>query len=156
MSDAPDPVLGHFATYRLTPVFWALGAKTRREHASEWVAGLKRTADEAHLYVTQGLETDSDVLVWTSVRVADIATPGSFFTDRASADNTHRDLMEPRHTLWGMTRPSEYSRAKSAQEIDPFGPERSPYLVMYPFTKTADWYLLDRETRQDRVGVELV
>jgi chlorite dismutase len=47
-----------------------------------------------------------------------------------------------------MTRPSEYSRARSAQEIDPFAPERSPYLVMYPFTKTADWYLLGRETRQ--------
>jgi chlorite dismutase len=48
-----------------------------------------------------------------------------------------------------MTRPSEYSRAaKSAQEIDPFASERQPYLVMYPFTKTAEWYLLGRETRQ--------
>ena len=55
----------------------------------------------------------------------------------------------PVHVLWGMTRPSEYSsRARSAQEIDPFAPGRAPYLVMYPFTKTADWYLLGRETRQ--------
>jgi chlorite dismutase len=83
------------------------------------------------------------------VRVGEPGRPGSFFTARATAENPFRDMLEPRDVLWGMTRPSEYSRAaKSAQEIDPFAAERSPYLVMYPFTKTADWYLFGPETRQ--------
>jgi chlorite dismutase len=148
MADHPDIVLGHFTTYRFTPAFWDLNAKRRKERAAEWLAGLAASADRTTLYLTQGLETDGDVLVWTSLSVGDAARPGEFFMERAAAANGHRDVLDPRHVLWGMTRPSEYSRARSAQEIDPFAPERSPYLVMYPFTKTADWYLLGRETRQ--------
>ena len=69
--------------------------------------------------------------------------------ERAAADAASRDSVEPIDVVWGMTRPSEYSRAaKSAQEIDPFARRRAPYLIAYPFTKTAEWYLLGRETRQ--------
>jgi chlorite dismutase len=32
--------------------------------------------------------------------------------------------------------------------MDPFRKERAPYLVIYPFTKTADWYMMNREARQ--------
>jgi chlorite dismutase len=160
MTDRPDQTspattehlevaLGHFATYRLTPGFWAMDTGARRSRAETWLDGLRSEADAMALYVTQGLEADGDLLVWSSVRVGDTRRPGTFFRQRASAENSARDVIEPRHVLWGMTRPSEYSRAaKSAQEIDPFAAERSPYLVMYPFTKTADWYLLGRETRQ--------
>ena len=149
MSDRADVSLGHFATYRFTPGFWALDAERKKERAAEWLAGLEASADATSLYLTQGIETDGDVLVWSTVRVDDKARPRSYFIERAAAENPFRDAFEPRHVLWGMTRPSEYSRAaKSAQEIDPFAAERSPYLVMYPFTKTADWYLFGRETRQ--------
>jgi chlorite dismutase len=83
------------------------------------------------------------------VAVSDDSSPGAYFTARACAANRHRDIIEPAHVLWGMTRPSQYSRAKSAQEVDPFADEeRGPYIVMYPFTKTADWYLLGPDTRQ--------
>jgi chlorite dismutase len=110
---------------------------------------MRTSADAAHLYMVQGLETGADVLLWSTSRVPDGAALGAFLLRRAAAENAHRDVLEPGHVLWGVTRPSEYSRAaKSAQEIDPFAPERYPYLVMYPFTKTADWYLLGRETRQ--------
>lgn len=148
MSDISVPVLAHFATYRFRVSFWGLEPEARRERALTWFGQLRETADEAELYLTQGLETDGDVLLWTTVRVDGPARPGSFFSARAAAENAGRDILEPRHALWGMTRASEYSRARSTQEIDPFAPERTPYLVMYPFTKTADWYLLTRDTRQ--------
>lgn len=142
-------VVGHFATYRATPALWQLDAGERARRARSWVDALSATADNLQLYVVQGIESDGDVLVWSSVRVEGPERPGAFFRARATAENRGRELFEPRHVLWGMTRPSEYSRAaKSAQEIDPFAESRSPYLVMYPFTKTADWYLLGRETRQ--------
>lgn len=146
----PEPVvLGHFQSYRFTDRFWALTPEDRKARAKAWFAGLSATAESAHLYVTQGIETGADLLVWSSLRAPDPADTGAFFTRRAAAENAGRDILEPGHVLWGMTRPSEYSRAaKSAQEIDPFAESRSPYLIMYPFTKTADWYLLGRETRQ--------
>jgi chlorite dismutase len=34
-------------------------------------------------------------------------------------------------------------------ELDPFDGQRNPYLVVYPFVKTTDWYLLDVETRRE-------
>ena len=144
-----DPILGHFATYRFTAHFWTLSPEQRRERAGAWLEGMKASADVAHLYLVQGLETGADVLLWSTARVPDVVATGAFFRRHAGAENAHRDVLEPGHVLWGLTRPSEYSRAaKSAQEIDSFAPERLPYLIMYPFTKTADWYLLGRETRQ--------
>ena len=144
-----DVILGHFATYRFTDRFWTLTPDQRRQQAGAWLAGMKGSAEAAHLYLTQGIETGADVLVWSTVTVPDTAGTGAFFRNRAVAENAHRDILEPGHVLWGMTRPSEYSRAaKSAQEIDSFAPQRMPYLIMYPFTKTAEWYLLGRETRQ--------
>ena len=149
MTDEEKPILGHFATYRFNPGFWHLGADERSERALAWYDRVQASADVAHLYLTQGIESDSDVLVWATRTVHEDEVPAAFFKDRAAADNAGRDVMEVDHVLWGMTRPSEYSRAKSAQEIDSFADEeRTPYLVMYPFTKTADWYLLGRDTRQ--------
>jgi chlorite dismutase len=41
-----------------------------------------------------------------------------------------------------------YARGQSAQEIDALEGERQPYLVVYPFVKTTNWYLLSRDVRQ--------
>lgn len=152
MTDAPEQqvLLSHFSTYRCTERFWSLAPEDRRGEAGEWLGRLRESADELELYLTAGVESGSDVLVWSTARAPGIADPGDFFLRRARAEAAHRTLFEPVHVLWGLTRPSEYSRAaKSAQEIDPFDAEsRSPYLVVYPFTKTPDWYLMGREARQ--------
>jgi chlorite dismutase len=149
MTDDLRPVLGHFTTYRLRSRFWQLDPSERRERAGAWFREIGSAGEVAHLYRTAAIETGSDVLVWSTATVTDGSSPGDFFERRATAENGHRGLIDPVHVLWGMTRPSEYSRAaKSAQEIDPFAAHRAPYLVMYPFTKTADWYLFGRETRQ--------
>ena len=144
-----EVVLGHFANYRFTAGFWSLAADERRRHAGAWLDAMSSTTEAANLYLSQGLEGGADVLLWTSVRIPEPSRTGEFFRRRAAEENRHRDILEPGHVVWGLTRPSEYSRAaKSAQEIDPFAEQRLPYLVMYPFTKTAEWYLLGRETRQ--------
>jgi len=149
MTDDLRPVLGHFSTYRLTSRFWQLDPSERRETGGAWFRAIRSAAEVAHLYQTSGIESGSDVLVWSTATVTDTAAPGDFFARHAAAENGYRGLIDPVHVLWGTTRPSEYSRAaKSAQEIDPFAEDRTRYLVMYPFTKTADWYLFGRETRQ--------
>ena len=60
----------------------------------------------------------------------------------------YRHLIEQKDSLWGFTRPSQYSKARSKQEIDPFAETRKPYLIIYPFSKTTEWYLMSREARQ--------
>ena len=56
--------------------------------------------------------------------------------------------MTPRHSLLGVIRPSQYVKRPTHQEQSLFSGDRSKYLVVYPFTKSTDWYLLSQEERQ--------
>ena len=148
VEEAEDAVLGHFSQYRFTRDYWRESAESRRDSAAGWLKGLRTAADMVQVYLTGGVQSQGDVLIWSSIAVPSSEAPGRFFTRRASEEARFRRLFEPVGTLWGLTRPSEYSRAKSTQVIDPFSSARAPYLIAYPFTKTEDWYLLGREMRQ--------
>src|SRR3981189_567894 len=56
--------------------------------------------------------------------------------------------MAVNESFLGVIQPSQYVKKPTPQEQSLFSGERSRYLVVYPFTKSADWYLLDREERQ--------
>jgi chlorite dismutase len=53
-----------------------------------------------------------------------------------------------RQSLIGRIGPSQYVRKATEQEQSLFAGDRSRYLVVYPFTKSSDWYLLSKEARQ--------
>ena len=147
MSEERTGTLNHFGVYRFTPEFWALPGERRASLFADLVAHARDVAT-VHSYQVTPLEADADVLLWSVVPATGPDVPATFFRDLARTLSPFRRYLRPRDTLWGFTRPSQYSRAKSAQEVDPLGRDRSPYLVMYPFTKTVDWYLLGNETRQ--------
>ena len=50
--------------------------------------------------------------------------------------------------MWGFTRATQYRGAREAGRIDPFSSEILPYLIAYPFSKTAEWYLIHQPGRQ--------
>src|SRR5438132_1333869 len=56
--------------------------------------------------------------------------------------------MHVAESLLGVIQPSQYVKKPTAQEQSLFSGERSRYLIVYPFTKSSDWYLLGREARQ--------
>lgn len=76
----------------------------------------------------------------------------AFFTQWAASARDMRRYVSVRDVLWGYTRPSQYTKSRSTQEVDPFGGARQPFLMVYPFVKTSDWYQLDRERRQAMMG----
>jgi len=147
MSDDTRPTLNHFGVFRFTSEYWSLSPEGRAATYADLVAGLREFA-VVHPYQLTPLESDADLMLWSAAEVADTASPRTFFEGLARGLGPYRKYLQPRDALWGFTRPSQYSRAKSAQEVDPLHSERSPYLVMYPFAKTVDWYLLGAETRQ--------
>ena len=51
-------------------------------------------------------------------------------------------------SLLGIIQASQYVKRPTQQEQSMFTGERSRYLVVYPFTKSAEWYMLGREARQ--------
>src|SRR5262249_1163033 len=92
----------------------------------------------------------------SAVRTDEKDATRQFFECFARALNPIRTYLHVTTTLWGYTRSSQYSKAaRSSQEIDPFAETRKPYLVMYPFTKTTEWYLLNRDTRQGMMNAHI-
>lgn len=145
----PTPVsLNHFAVLRLTEAWWRLPSAERARLRSGWLEALRGAADAVHCYQVAGLQARGDLLVWSAVRGAEPAAPAAFFGRWAAALAPLRACCEVRETLWGFTRPSQYTKTRSTQEMDPFAPERRPYLIVYPFVKTAEWYLKDRDERR--------
>jgi chlorite dismutase len=95
-------------------------------------------------YSSVGLEPGVDLLFW---RMA----PSVDALEAAAANLLQAGLgrwLTVRHSLIGRIGPSQYVRKPTDQEQSLFTGERSRYLVVYPFTKSADWYLLSKEARQ--------
>lgn len=140
--------LNHFALLRGTARYWEMDPSERRDRRAQWLDRLRDAARAVHFYQVAGLEAGNDLLVWSAVDADDARAPASFFASWAAALAPARSFLEVRETLWGFTQPSQYTKTRSTQELEPFAPTRSPYLIVYPFVKTADWYLEERETRQ--------
>jgi len=95
-------------------------------------------------YSSIGLESGVDLLFWRMAPTLDAL--------ESTAAELLRGGIGPwltvTHSLIGRIGPSQYVRKPTGQEQSLFTGERSRYLVVYPFTKSADWYLLSKETRQ--------
>ncbi len=146
MPEETPRTLNHFTLYAFKDAYWFLPAKARADLHRDWLAGLRDAAPAVQVY--QATESGADLIVWSAVALTDTSATARFFECHARATNPVRPYLQPVHSLWGYTRPSQYTKTRSTQEIDPFAAERRRYLVIYPFVKTTEWYLLGRETRQ--------
>jgi chlorite dismutase len=111
---------------------------------AEAVGAGERDGVRGFAYSAIGLEPGVDLLLWRMAPTLDAL-------ELAAAGLLQAGLgrwFTVRHSLIGRIGPSQYVRRPTEQEQSPFVGERSRYLVVYPFTKTAEWYLLSREARQ--------
>ncbi|MBV7337920.1 chlorite dismutase family protein [Chloroflexi bacterium TSY] len=140
--------LNHFAFYTFKDPYWQLSAADQKQFHHQWLAGLREAAQQVHVYQVYPAESGCDILVWSAMHIEDTCNTSEHFRGHARATNPYRSLVQPKDILWGYTRPSEYTKTRSAHELDPFTDVRKPYLVVYPFVKTDDWYLMSAEARQ--------
>jgi chlorite dismutase len=89
-----------------------------------------------------------DFLIWSAWESEEGQVAESAFAGYSAAVGEWRQFVKPVQTLWGFTRASMYSRGKSEQDMDPFEVERAGFLVVYPFSKTKEWYLMSMDSRQ--------
>jgi len=148
MPEETHRTLNHFALFAFKEAYWTLAADARAEFHAAWLAGLRAAARKVDVYQVFPAESNADVLVWSALLAEGKCNTAEFFEGFARATNPFRAYLHISTTLWGYTRPSQYTKTRSTQEIDPFAETRKPYLVMYPFVKTIDWYLMSREARQ--------
>ena len=100
----------------------------------------------AFTYSMLGLQPEGDLLLW---RLA----PSLEALEEHSAALLGAGMgswMTVRESLLGLIQGSQYVKRPTRQEQSLFEGERSRYLIVYPFTKTAGWY---RESKQERQRV---
>ncbi len=146
MAEQTARTINHFSTWSFTKHYWRLESEGKARFHANWLDGLRKSATTVDIY--QNTDNRADVMVWCAAAADEPCSAATFFEAFTRASTPYRDFIEPRDALWGFTRPSQYTKARSAQEIDPFAESRKRYLVAYPFAKTAEWYLMSRETRQ--------
>jgi chlorite dismutase len=140
--------LNHFSFFSFTHPFLSLASAERKHHLSSWLDQLQRTSQFVEIYQVYPAQADVDILVWSALQVEEANVPARFFTQYAAATNPFRQYIQPKSILWGLTQPSQYTKTRSTQEVDPLSPQRAPFLIIYPFVKTIDWYLMSRDARQ--------
>jgi chlorite dismutase len=143
-----ERTLNHFAFFAFTEAYWTLDTEQRAAFRSSLLEGLRAAASQVDVYQVFPARAEHDFVVWSALPAEEGCNAATFFEGFARAVNPHRRLIRPVNTLWGFTKPSQYSKGRSPQEIDPFATERKRYLVGYPFVKTMDWYLMSRDARQ--------
>ncbi len=95
-------------------------------------------------YSSVGLEPGVDLLFWRMAPSVDALEAAAAGLLRAGLGR----WLTVRHSLIGRIGPSQYVRKPTDQEQSLLVGDRSRYLVVYPFTKSTDWYLLSKEARQ--------
>ncbi len=118
------------------------GRRTRREadRLREAVQVAEHTPGVAGLYTYSlvGLRPEADLGCWVA---AD--QPETF---QAAARTLLGTDLEPAWSLWGFVRPSQYT-GRDGTSVKVPGTRRR-FLVVYPFSKTHEWYQLSQETRR--------
>ena len=98
----------------------------------------------AGIHSSIGLEPGVDLLLWRTA-------PSMELLEASGAGLLCSGLgrwLTVTHSLLGRIGPSQYVRKPTEQEQSTLADDASRYLVVYPFTKSTEWYLLGRETRQ--------
>jgi len=127
---------------------WRRRADTeRRDDAQSFVAA--ESAAEGHgvrslVYSSIGLEPGVDLLLWRMAPTLESLEISAAQLLREGVGS----WLSVRHSLIGRIGRSQYVRKPTEQEASLFFGERSRYLVVYPFTKSTEWYLTPSDARQ--------
>jgi chlorite dismutase len=135
----------HCLALGLDPAWRRLPDAERREDAEALASVVDDLpSGQTFTYSTIGLQATVDLILW---RLA----PSFDELEEAAAAVLRTGLgrwLTVRESFVGRIGTSQYVARPTSQEQSLFEGERSRYLIVYPFTKTTDWYLLSKEVRQ--------
>lgn len=148
-SDPHKRIIVSYAAYRFRDAFWQLEAAERASGIQTFCAAMQQVGDRASFYQVYPARAEYDVLVWTTSACEQPDAPDRFLGESARRMTPLRRYLDTPLVLCGITKPSIYVRQRqNPQEVNPYDDDRKPYFVIYPFSKTADWYFKSKEERQ--------
>ncbi|MCH7662836.1 MAG: chlorite dismutase family protein [Chloroflexi bacterium] len=148
MNGTDPKILSHFSIFKFKDEYVNLRTIERKKLKHDFSEGVQSIATNVEIFQVYPTNMKGDILIWCALEADEPVEAERFFTTFSQATNPFRHVLDPVFTLWGFTKPSQYTKTRSTQEIDPFSKKRKPYLVIYPFAKTPEWYLMSREARQ--------
>ena len=142
---APDTCV-QFLFFKLDSEWRRQDDDVRRSQKAEFASVLSETEStiETHTFSSLGLRADADFMLWrTSTGLETLEDSLSLLlSTRLGA------YLEVSHAYFGLLRRSTYGRARTEQDHAELSNQKARYFVLYPFTKTIEWYLMSREARQ--------
>lgn len=136
----------HVLALKLDAAWRRLPPDVRTSEAEQFQRAAEAAAERVRTftYSTVGMRADCDLLLWRlgpSIEALEETAAGLLIAGMGRS-------MTVAYSMTGMVRPSQYVKKPTVQEQAMFEGRRQRYLIVYPFVKTADWYLLDRDERQ--------
>jgi chlorite dismutase len=130
----------------LDPAWRRLPERERAEDAAELIRAFERGREgvTTFTYSMIGLHPGAELMLWRQADSLDLLEEAAADVLRAGAGRSLHVV----HSLLGIIQPSQYVKRPTEQEQSLFSGRRSRYLVVYPFTKSTEWYLLGQSARQ--------
>jgi chlorite dismutase len=129
----------------LDPAWRRLDAAQRGSTADAFVKALAPGVGVVtETYSLIGLKPGIDLLVWQLAGSVDALEEESARLLRSGLGR----WLAVRESFTGLISDSQYVVRPTTQEQTLFEGDRARYLIVYPFTKTTEWYLTSREVRQ--------
>ena len=135
-----------FLFFKLDSAWRRQPVEARACQKGEFLRVLRKTRGEVetHSFSTLGLRADADFMLWRMSSGLECLedTLGALLSTELGA------YLEVSHAYFGLLRRSTYGRARTEQDHAEESLDKGRYFVLYPFTKTIEWYLMSREARQ--------
>lgn len=141
-----QPLFVQYTGFKADPAWRRLPPGARADGREAFARAIEEAAPAitTYSYSTIGMKASVDLLLW---RKGDSPIAMQEMTSRL-LNTGMGTYLEITHNLFGFTRPSSYTRRPTTQEQAIDLPDRCTYLVVYPFSKTTEWYLMSKDARQ--------
>ena len=134
----------NFSFFKVDPKWRWMADLAKEESAKELENIIKNSKIKFRSYSTLGLRDDAEFLFWFA---ADTVEQIQEVISKIYLTVIGKYII-PTHVYLSSTRPSIYTQS-SAGSAFLSGKEPKKYAIVYPFTKTREWYLLPLEKRKE-------
>ena len=144
-----EPIV-QFVFFKIDSAWRRLGAEARADDRDQFLRTLRDTETIVpfHSFSLMGIRSDADFMLW---RTSD----GLESLEETLSSLLATELgkyLEVSYSYFGLLRRSTYGQARTDQDHAEEAPDKQRYFVLYPFTKTVEWYLFSREERGKMMG----
>ena len=136
----------NYIFFKLLPEIFEIPEKTMSVYKEEFIQIIEKHANvRIYGYSTLGLKNSTAMMFWiqsASIENMQVVLQNLLHTNLGK-------YLEISYTLSGIKRRSSYGNKGTAETQEVENNKRARYLIVYPFTKTTEWYQLPFEARKE-------